>query len=44
LYNAVFAPLPLSPYNTSLLYAIALLGLMFLIAYAMHRRGWYWRV
>jgi predicted acyltransferase len=40
LYRAVFAPLPLSPYNASLLYALALTGLMFAIAYAMHRRGW----
>jgi predicted acyltransferase len=44
LYRAVFAPLPLSPYNASLLYALALLGLMFAIAYAMHRKGWYLRV
>ena len=43
-YEAVFAPLPVSAYNASLLYALALLGLMFLIAYAMHRRGWFLRV
>jgi predicted acyltransferase len=44
LYSAVFAPLPLSPYNTSLLYALALLALMFAIAYAMNRKGWILRV
>ena len=43
-YRAVFAPLPLSPYNTSLLYALALTALMFVLAYAMRRKGWYWRV
>jgi predicted acyltransferase len=44
LYQAVFAPLPLSPYNTSLAFALALLGVMFALAYVLHRRGWILRV
>lgn len=43
LYQAVFLPLA-SPYNASLLYAVAYTLLMWLIAYAMYRRGWFWRV
>jgi predicted acyltransferase len=44
LYEKVFAPLPASPYNTSLLYSLVYLGLMFAIAYALHRKGWFLRV
>jgi predicted acyltransferase len=44
LYDAVFAPLPLSPYNASLAFSLALLALMFAIAYVMHRRGWIVRI
>ncbi len=43
LFNAVFTPLA-SPYNASLLYALSYTLLMWLIAYAMYRRGWFWRV
>ena len=43
LFHAVFAPLA-SPYNASVLYALAYTLLMWLIAYAMYRRGWFWRV
>jgi len=35
---------PASPYNASLLYAIAYVLLMYLIAYVMYRRGWFLRV
>lgn len=44
LYRAVFEPLPLSAYNASLAFSLALLGLMFAMAYVMHRRGWIVRV
>lgn len=44
LYRSVFAALPMSPYNTSLAFALALLGLMFALAYVLHRRGWIVRV
>jgi predicted acyltransferase len=43
LYHAVFTPLA-SPYNASLLYAMAYTSLLWLIAYGMYRRGWFWRV
>jgi len=43
LYHAVFTPLA-SPFNASLLYAMAYTLLMWLIAYGMYRRGWFWRV
>jgi predicted acyltransferase len=43
LFHAVFAPLA-SPVNASLLYAIAYTLLMWLIAFGMYRRGWFWRV
>jgi len=43
LYRAVFAPLA-SPVNASLLYAMAYTSLLWLIAYAMYRRRWFWRV
>jgi predicted acyltransferase len=42
-YRTVFLPLD-SPYNASLLYALAYVLLMWLIAYGMYRRGWFWRV
>jgi predicted acyltransferase len=44
LYRAVFAPLPMSPYNTSLAFSLTLLALMFALAYLLHRRGWIVRV
>jgi predicted acyltransferase len=43
LYHAVFAPLA-SPMNASLLYATAYTLLLWLVAYGMYRRGWFWRV
>jgi predicted acyltransferase len=43
LYHAVFTPLA-SPINAALLYATAYTLLMWLIAYGMYRRGWFWRV
>jgi predicted acyltransferase len=43
LFQNAFAPLA-SPYNASLLYGLAYMGLMWLIAYGMYRRGWFWRV
>ena len=43
LYRAVFVPLA-SPMNASLLYAAAYTALLWLIAYGMYRRGWFWRV
>jgi predicted acyltransferase len=30
--------------NASLLYAMAYTALLWLIAYGMYRRGWFWRV
>jgi predicted acyltransferase len=42
LYEALFAPLA-SPRNASLLYAISYMLLMLLIAYGLHRKGWYLR-
>jgi predicted acyltransferase len=43
LFHAVFAPLA-SPMNASLLYALAYTALMWIIAFGMYRRGWFWRV
>jgi predicted acyltransferase len=43
LYEHCFAPLA-SPVNASLLYAIAYVLLMYLLAYGMYRRGWFLRV
>ena len=43
IYQNVFAP-PASPANASLLYALAYVGLMFLLAYGMYRRRWFIRV
>ena len=43
IYDRVFAPLA-SPMNASVLYAIAYTLLMYLIAYGMYRRNWFWRV
>jgi predicted acyltransferase len=43
LFQACFAPLA-SPFNASLLYAASYVLLMWLIAYGMYRRGWFWRV
>jgi len=43
LFQTLFVPLA-SPFNASLLYAVAYTMLMWLIAYGMYRRGWFWRV
>ncbi len=43
LYQNVFAPIA-SPANASLLYSLAYVGLMFLLAYGMYRRRWFVRV
>ena len=43
LFHAVFTPLA-SPMNASLLYATAYTALMWVIAFGMYRRGWFWRV
>jgi predicted acyltransferase len=43
LYNTLFVPLA-SPYNASLLYALANVSLMFLLAFGMYRRRWFLRV
>jgi predicted acyltransferase len=43
IYRAVFVPLA-SPVNASLLYAMAYTLLLWLIAYGLYRRGWFWRV
>jgi len=43
LFHAIFTPLA-SPANASLLYAMTYTMLMWLIAYGMYRRGWFWRV
>jgi predicted acyltransferase len=42
IYNSLFAPLA-SPVNASLLFAIAYTLLMYLLAYGLYRRGWFWR-
>jgi predicted acyltransferase len=42
LFRGVFLPLA-SPVNASLLYAVANVALMWLIAYGMYRRGWFVR-
>ncbi|MGA3028067.1 MAG: DUF5009 domain-containing protein [Bryobacteraceae bacterium] len=42
-YSSLFAPLA-SPVNASLLFAAAYVLLMYLLAYGMYRRGWFWRV
>ncbi len=39
IYNAVFVPVA-SPYNASLLWALAYTGLMYLAAWAMYKKGW----
>ena len=43
IYQHLFAPLA-SPYNASLLYALAYLAVMYGIAFVMYRRGWFVRV
>jgi len=43
LYAHLFASWA-SPYNASALYAVAYVGLMWVIAWAMYRRGWFLRV
>ena len=43
IYTTLFAPLA-SPVNASLLFAIAYTLLMYLLAWGMYRRGWFWRV
>ncbi len=43
LYQALFVPLA-APANASLLYALTFTALMFLLAFALYRRGWFVRV
>jgi predicted acyltransferase len=43
IFQNVFVPIA-SPYNASLLYAMSYTLLLWLIAYIMYRRGWFWRV
>ena len=43
LFDHCFAPLA-SPYNASLLWALAFVALMYLAAYAMYRLKWFIRV
>jgi predicted acyltransferase len=43
IYNAVFVPMA-SPYNASLLWALAYTGLMYLAAWGMYKKGWIVRV
>lgn len=43
IYRTVFAPLA-SPMNASLLWALSYTLLMYLIAYVMYKRKWFWRV
>jgi predicted acyltransferase len=43
LFQSLFTPIA-SPYNAALLYAIAYTLLLWLVAYGMYRRGWFWRV
>jgi predicted acyltransferase len=43
LYKTCFAPLA-SPYNASLLWAIAFTLLMYVAAYAMYRKQWFIRI
>jgi predicted acyltransferase len=43
IYQNVFAPIA-SPANASLLYALAYVGLMYVLAYGMYRRRWFIRV
>lgn len=43
LYDHLFAPVA-SPYNASLIYAISYVLVMFVIAWALYRRGWFVRV
>ena len=43
IYNKFFVPV-VSPVNASLLWALAFTALMYLISYAMYRRGWFVRI
>lgn len=43
IYTRVFAPVA-DPYNASLLYALAMVLTLYLVAYGMYRRGWFVRV
>ena len=43
LYEHLFAQLA-SPYNASLIYAVSYVLVMFLIAWALYRRGWFVRI
>lgn len=43
IYQTVFAPLA-SPYNASLLYALAYVGVMFVIAFVLYRKNWFLKV
>ena len=43
LFHSLFTPIA-SPYNAALLYAISYTLLLWLVAYGMYRRGWFWRI
>ena len=43
LYSSFFAPIA-SPMNASLLWALAFVAVMYLLAYAMYRRRWFVRI
>jgi len=43
IFQTIFTPLA-SPYNAAFLYALTYTLLLWLIAYGMYRRGWFWRV
>jgi predicted acyltransferase len=43
IYGHVFTPIA-SPYNASLLWALSYTFCMYLLAYFMFRRGWFWKI
>jgi predicted acyltransferase len=43
IYEHLFVPIA-SPYNASVLYALAYVGVMFVLAWVMYRRGWFVRI
>ncbi len=43
IFQTLFAPFA-SPVNASLLFALAFVGLMYLLAYALYRRRWFLRI
>ena len=42
-YDHLFTPVA-SPYNASLLYALAYTGVIYLIAYGLYRKKWFLRI